>query len=145
MDLGDFNPKVLARKAMTLVGAAAALAACAATAVVAAAFTVYALLKELVGAPGASAIVVGVVCVIAGIVAFIGYRQVIPPTRKPSRYDPPPPPPQSTADRIFQTVRDRPIIAAGAAIAAGLVALRNPVLIAAVVKALTEKPRTPRR
>lgn len=140
MDLGDFNPRIIARRAMTLVGAAAALAACAATAVVALAFTVYALLKEMVGAPGASAIVVGVVCVIAGIAAFIAYRQVIPPARRASRYDPPEPP-QSTVDRIFQTVRDRPIIAAGAAIAAGLVALRNPVLIAAVVRALTEKPR----
>jgi protein-S-isoprenylcysteine O-methyltransferase Ste14 len=140
MDLGGLNPKIIARKAMTLIGAAAALAACAATAVVALAFTIYAILKDLVGAPGASAIVVGVVCIIAGIVAYIAYRQVIPATKAPSRYDPPAPPPQSTADRIFQTVRDRPIIAAGAAFAAGLVALRNPVLIAAIVRALTEKP-----
>ena len=144
MDLGGLNPKVIVRKAMTLVGAAAALAACAATAVVALAFTVYALLKAVVGAPGASAIVVGVVCVVAGIVAFIGYRQVIPAARSTTRNSFPPPPPQSTVDRIFQTVRDRPIIAAGAAFAAGLVALRNPAVIAAVVRALTEKPRPPR-
>ncbi len=143
MELGGLTFKIVARKAMMLVGAAAALAACAVTAVVALAFTVYALLREVVGPAGAAACVVGVVCVIAGLAAFIAYRQVGPP-RRLSRDSVSSPPRMSTVDRIAQAVRDRPIIAAGAALAAGLMALRNPVLVAAVVRALTQPPRTRR-
>ena len=37
-------------------------------------------------------------------------------------------------------VRDRPLLAAGAAVAAGIYALRNPQLVAAVVRAFMDKP-----
>lgn len=36
-------------------------------------------------------------------------------------------------------VRDRPLLSAGAAVAAGIYALRNPQLVAAVVRAFMDK------
>jgi hypothetical protein len=48
-------------------------------------------------------------------------------------------------DTILSLVRERPILASGAAVAAGLYALRNPQLIAAVLRAFVDKPSNPKR
>ena len=54
--------------------------------------------------------------------------------------------PDSTmVDTILSLVRERPLLASGAAVAAGLYALRNPQLIAAVLRAFVDKPSNPKR
>ncbi len=127
---------------MSLAAALAAIGACAATAVVALAFTLYALLRDPLSPAGASACVAGAACLLAGVLALVAYRQVVPFKRRPLRN--PPPPPMSFMDRAVDVVRERPIVAAGAALAVGFIALRNPLVIATIVRALTERPRNPR-
>ena len=48
-------------------------------------------------------------------------------------------------DTILTLVRERPLLASGAAVAAGIYALRNPQLIAAVLRAFMDKPSNPKR
>jgi hypothetical protein len=47
-----------------------------------------------------------------------------------------PPPEPSLTDRLSQLARERPILAAGGALAAGLIALKNPQVIASIVGAV---------
>ena len=54
-------------------------------------------------------------------------------------------PDATLVDTILSLVRERPLLASGAAVAAGIYALRNPQLIAAVLKAFVDKPSNPRR
>jgi hypothetical protein len=51
------------------------------------------------------------------------------------------------ADKVIAMLTERPIVAAAAAAAAGLLAWRNPTLVATILKALDIKPdvRPPRR
>ena len=49
-------------------------------------------------------------------------------------------PDASMIEMILGLVRDKPLLSAGAAVAAGVYALRNPQLIAAVIKAFMDKP-----
>lgn len=53
--------------------------------------------------------------------------------------------PDSLALRAVQLFRQRPILGAAAALAGGLIVLRNPALAAMVAAAFTEKGRTSRR
>jgi hypothetical protein len=42
--------------------------------------------------------------------------------------------------KIFEMAREKPLWAAGAAVAAGLLAIRNPALVATIVAAFMDKP-----
>ena len=57
---------------------------------------------------------------------------------------PPEPEPDSLMGRIMDTARERPFVAAAGAVAAGLLALRNPALVATVL-GLINQPHRPRR
>ncbi len=108
-----------------------AMAAAVATTVVAAAFALYAVLKPYIGQPGASAVVALVFAIIAGVVALIMGRKAAGQGGR-RRHEPEP----SRADRMVQIARERPILAGAGALAAGLIALKNPQAVASIVSAV---------
>ena len=118
---------MIVKKALGLIATAAAVAAAAAVAVVAAAFALYALAREYLTPAGASAVIAVGAAVLAAILAFVAYRQVKP---RPLRKDE-----ENLTTRLIDLARERPIIAAGAAVAAGLVLLRNPGVVSSAVAA----------
>jgi len=127
---------------MTL-AAAAAIAAAAAVSVFAAAFALYAVLEALIGSAGAAAVVAAVAALIVGIAGLLAARKA------EGRHSPRPgnAPPQDSFDftsRIVEIVKDRPLLSIGAALAAGVFALKNPTLTAAVAKAFMETRQPPR-
>lgn len=95
------------------------------TAVVAAAFALYALLEGPLGRPGAAAVIAALAALTAAVTALIATRKA----------EPPPMEEQGPADRLIGLAREKPILAAAAAVAAGVVALRNPKIVAAIVSA----------
>ncbi|WP_419319194.1 hypothetical protein ACN2C7_00190 [Caulobacter sp. ErkDOM-E] len=125
---------------MTL-AAAAAIAAAAAVGVFAAAFALYAVVETWLGPAGAAAVVAAVAALIvamAGLIAARKAEQGQPPRTGAA------PEPFSFAEKVVDIVKDRPLLSIGAGLAAGIFALKNPTLTAAVLKAFME-PRQPPR
>ena len=121
--------------------AASAFAACAAVAVFAVGFALYAFAEPYLGRAGAAAAVAGSAAVfmaIGGIlVGLAGGR-----SRKP------PPPlkgPEAFVERAFEFVRERPVVAVTAALAAGFMAVRNPGYLGAALRSFLEGQEPPRR
>jgi hypothetical protein len=109
--------------------AAAALATAVGIALVATAFAVYAVMKPLVGEAGAAAVVAAIAAVVVGVAALL--MRIEASGGGSHRREPEP----SLADRVFQIARERPLVAGGAALAAGLLALKNPQAAAGLVSA----------
>lgn len=125
--------------------AVAAMAAAAGVVVVAAAFAIYSLLRDRFGPAGAAAIIAAGFAVALALCALIMFSRFKAP-RAPSR-SAAPQRPTALTDKLIAMVTERPIVAAAAAAAAGLLAWRNPTLVATLLKALDIKPdaRPPRR
>ena len=87
------------------------------------------MLEVSLGRPGAAA---AVALAFALIAALIGFGVAMAAKGRVRR----PPPEPSMAERISQMARERPILAAGGALAAGLIALKNPQVIASIVGAV---------
>ena len=130
-------------KTLMTLAAAAAIAAAAAVGVVAAAFALYAVVIPYVGAAGAAAIVAAVAAVIVGIAALLAARKV--ESRSHGRGQETPHDAIGIAERVFEIAKERPILSIGAALAAGVFALRNPILLATVAKAFLDTRRPPQR
>ena len=102
-------------------------------------YALYALLEPRLGAPGAMAVMVGIVAVIlggaaAGLFALSRPRKVV--------VEAPPPAPSPVAqvvDTITQAVRERPVVIILAAIGAGVLAVRNPAYLASALRAFTAR------
>ncbi len=125
--------------------AVAAMAAAAGVVVVAAAFAIYTLLRDHFGPAGAAAIISAGFAVALALSALILFSKAKGP-KAPKRGAAP----ERSAgipDKVIAMVTERPIVAAAAAAAAGLLAWRNPTLVATILKALDLKPdvRPPRR
>jgi hypothetical protein len=134
---------VIFEKTLMTLAAAAAIAAAAAVSVFAAAFALYAVLDALIGSAGAAAVVAAVAALIVGIAGLLAARKA------EGRHSPRAghAPPQDSFDftsRIVDIVKDRPLLSIGAALAAGVFALKNPTLTAAVAKAFMETRQPPR-
>ena len=128
-------------KTLMTLAAAAAIAAAAAVGVVSAAFAVYAVLVPLVSPAGAAAIVAAVAALIVAVAGLIAARKVEGHRHQQNA------PPQAGFDmtaRVVEIVRDRPIMSIGIGLAAGIFALKNPTLTAAVAKAFLD-PKPPQR
>lgn len=125
-------------RALALAACIGAIIAAAGAAVVALCFTLYALLRDQITPAGASAAVVALCALLAAIAAFVAYRNVqLPKSRARTRGLPPP----TLAEQILDIVRERPLVTAGAALAASLAAFANPAIVTAVLRAFTDKPR----
>ena len=126
--------------------ALAALAAAAAIAVFAAAFALYALLRDILTPAGAAGAVCLGAAVVAALAALVAAQQAKwPRLSRPPMSSPSYRPPESLIARIIDVARDRPFVAAGAAVAAGLLAVANPALVTAVMRAFINPGRPPRR
>jgi hypothetical protein len=134
---------LIARRIAFAVAALAALAAAAAIFVFAAAFAVFALLRDILTPAGAAAAVALLAAVFAAVVALIAGRKAKAPSAKSfersSDYRT-----QTLVDQVLGMARDRPFVAAGAAVAAGLLAIAQPALVTAVMRVFVS-PRTPPR
>jgi len=113
------------KRVLFAAAAVSAFAAAVMVAVAASAFALYAALTPGMGRAGAAAVIAALAALLAGAIALIvGLRARTPP---PSE--------SSLLDRAIAIARDRPFLAAGGALFAGLVALKNPRLAAGLASA----------
>jgi len=115
------------------VAAAAAIAAAAAVSVAAAAFALYAALVPLVGPAWAAAIVAAVAAVLVLVFGLIARARAEGGHRRHEAG-----PDASLVQKAVELAKDHPLIATGVALGAGVYAIRNPKLVAAVVAAFME-------
>jgi hypothetical protein len=124
---------VIFRRLLLAVTAAAMFAAGAAVGVAALAFALYALVEPRLGRAGAAATVAMTTMVLmltAGL--SIGLA-----TRK-KRSKAPAPTPAGVFDKAMAFVRSKPVVAASAAVGAGLMATRNPRYLGDVLRAFLD-------
>lgn len=124
---------------MTL-AAAAAIAAAAGVAVVAAAFALFALLVPMTGAAGAAAIVAAMAAFVVALAGLVAAARAKESRRRQQDFAAADP---GLVAKLFELAKQRPFVATGAAVAAGVFALRNPALVAAVLKAFFDAPGGP--
>jgi hypothetical protein len=130
---------VIFRRLLFLLAGATALAVSAGIVVVALAFALYALAEPYVGRAGAGAIVALAAAILVGLLGFglaMGGRR---PARKVK-----PGEPETITDRIFDFVRAKPVTAIAGAVAAGILAVRNPGYLGSLIRAFVEGRENPR-
>ena len=126
------------RRLLFMLAAAMMLAVSAGILVIALAYAEYALVKPYVGAAGAAGIVAGSAAVFIGIVGLVLAGASRAPKPKPGE-------PQTVVDRLMDFIKRKPVTALGGAIAAGILAIRNPTYLGAVIRAFVEGREPPRR
>ncbi|WP_174299264.1 hypothetical protein [Caulobacter sp. S45] len=128
-------------KLVSFVIALAAMAAAACVLVVSAAFAFYALLRTYIGPSGSAACVTLAAAIVLGVLALFLFSKAKGPhlKAKSKAADGS----GSLVERLTDLVSDRPVVAASAAVAAGLLAWRNPTLVSTVLRVL--EPRTERK
>lgn len=126
-------------RTLMALAAAAAIAAAAAVGVVALAFALYAALLPVIGPAWAACAVAGAAALLVGFAALLAARKAEGDRHHVAQGAPD----AGLVETILGVVRERPIMASGVAVAAGLYALRNPQLIAAVLRAFMDKPSNP--
>jgi len=136
---------VILEKTLTTLAAAAAIVAAVAVSVVAGAFALYAVLLPTVGAAGAAALVAAAFAVVAVVGALIMMRKAEGGRSGDAAKAPPASDPFQLAERALEMVKERPVLTAAAAIAAGVIAFRNPALVTIVAKAFMDLKQTPPR
>lgn len=119
-------------KALMALAAAAAIAAAAAVGVVAIAFAVYLGASPWVGPAWAAAIVAVLMILIVAIAGLMVRGRASGGRRQADEPD------ASMVQKIVAMAKERPILAAGVALGAGVYAIRNPKLIAALAAAFME-------
>ncbi len=128
------------RRLLLGVIAAAAMAASASVLVVALAFALYALVEPTLGRAGASAAVAGAAALLIGLLAMTIALMAKGKRRKP-KLDAT----GGVVERIFELVRDQPLVAISAALGAGLLALRNPTYLGSAIRAFLDGRPPPKR
>ena len=129
------------KKLISFVVALAAMAAAAGVLVVSAAFAAYALLRTYIGPSGASACVTLAAAIVLGVLALVMFSKTKGPNLKAKGKAPDGS--GGLVERLTDLVSDRPVVAAGAAVAAGLLAWRNPTLVSTVLRVM--EPRGERK
>lgn len=120
---------ILRRLILALAGAAA-FAASAAVFILALAFALYALIEPELGRAGAAAVVAGAAALLIVLAALgIGMAR---------RRKTPAAAPRSFLERAMDLVREKPVVAVSAALAAGFLAIRNPKYLGAAIRAFVE-------
>jgi len=125
-------------RTLMALAAAAAIAAAAAVGVFSAFFALYALIEPQLGPPWAAAIVAVSAAAIVGLAGLLAARKAEGDRHRHGVSSPATE--AGLVETVMQIVRERPLLSAGAAVAAGLYALRNPSLAAAVLRAFMDKP-----
>ena len=127
------------RRLLFLLAGATALAVSAGIVVVALAFALYALAEPYVGRAGAAGIVALAAAILIGLLGFILAMSGRRRARKPK-----PGEPETITDRIFDFVRSKPVTAIAGAVAAGILAVRNPGYLGSLIRAFVEGRDAPR-
>jgi len=131
---------VILRRILFFLASATALAVSAGVIVVALAFALYALAKPYVGASGGAAIVAAAAAVLIGGLGLAIGAAARPRRRRGGRREP-----ETPLDRMVDFIRDKPVTSIAAAIAAGLMAVRNPGYLGAAIRSFIEGRERPRR
>jgi hypothetical protein len=118
--------------------AAGAMAAAAAVVVIAAAFGVYALLEPLLGAAGAAGALALIVAILIGLAGWLAASMASRPRRSRKGRNEGEREAMGLVERLMDLVGDKPLAAAGVAAAAAVMALRNPVVISAILTTLID-------
>jgi hypothetical protein len=129
----------MVRRLFLALAAAAAFAASAAVCVVALAFALYALVEPSLGRAGAAATVAASAALVIALAALM--MSVAAKAKRGKA----PPKMGGPMDRIVRFVRDKPVVAISAALAAGFLAIRNPRYLGAAMRAFFEGRELPRR
>lgn len=129
---------MIVERTLAALATAAAVVAAVSVAVVAIFFALFALVEPHVGRAGAGAVVAGAAAVLAAIIAMIAARRMEGDRRRHEAAQAAAAGPGGShadmAHIILNVIKDRPLLSAGAAVAVGVYALRNPALISAVVR-----------
>jgi hypothetical protein len=128
---------LIVERTLAALATAAAVVAAVSVAIVAAFFAVFALVEPTLGRAGAGAVVAGTAAFLAAIIAVIAARKMEGDKRRHQEAQAASLGPGGHADLanvILNVIKDRPLLSAGAAVAVGVYALRNPALISAVVR-----------
>ena len=132
---------MIMRRVIAGAAAAGAAEAAAAALVVALVYALFALFRTWVGPSGAAAGVALVIAILFGVALLVLLRRSGGPP-KPKRNEVVSGAP---LDRILAVARERPIVAAAAAISAGLIAIRNPALLTILTRTFVDPKRKPAR
>ena len=119
-------------RALMVVAAVAAMAAAAATAVVALAFALYALLRDPFGPAWAAAGVAGAAAILMGLIVLAVVLQAQARARARAREA------QTLAAQVKAMMKDTPVSGAAGLVAAGLMAVRSPLMIGLIVRGLAQ-------
>jgi hypothetical protein len=125
-------------RTLAAVTAAVALATATVLCVAAAACALFWVLEPLVGRAGAAALLAGVLALIVALCVLIAVSR---PNHSSQHASQPGHTDFAFVDRIIDMAKDRPILSIGAALAAGLIAIRNPALVATIVAAFMDRPK----
>ncbi len=128
---------MIARRIALATAALGVLCAAAATLVFAAAFAIYALLSRILTPAGAAGVLVLLAALTAAGAVIVLMRVARSPFKGGAKPKARPEAPASIVDRLLDLAQNRPLAAAGAAAAAGLLAFANPALVTAVLRAFT--------
>ncbi len=123
-------------KALAGLIGAVALATGVAIAVVALAFALYFALEPSLGRAGAAAIVA--LAFIVVLLLFAILMAMRGQARRREEED------HGLIERLLGIAREKPLLAVGAAIAAGILAVRNPALVATILTAFVQQPKDKR-
>jgi len=129
---------VIVRRLLFMLAGASALAVSAGVIVVALAYALFALVKPYVGPAGGAAVVAGSAALLIGLIGLMLSMAARPPRRKPSEDG-------NIVERLMDFVKDKPITAIGGAIAAGVLAVRNPGYLGSVIRSFVEGRDAPKR
>jgi hypothetical protein len=121
---------VIFRRIVLALMAAATFAAATAVMVVALAFALYALIEPSLGKAGAAGSVAAAAAALIGLVGLLMSLAV-----RARRPKPPAPFSGGPLERVIAFVKEKPIVAASAALGAGLMAARNPKYLGEAIRA----------
>lgn len=120
---------MIVERTLAALATAAAVVAAVSVAIVAAFFAVFALVEPFVGKAGAGAVVAGAAALLAAIIAVVAARKMEGDKRRHQEAQAASLGAGGHADLanvILNVIKDRPLLSAGAAVAVGVYALRNP-------------------
>lgn len=132
---------MIIRKIVLALVAAAAIMAAAGVIVLAGAFALFALASPVFGSAGAA----GAVCLAAGLlIGLIGLIAALQAGALRRQLTRPREGGAGILDQLFQLARERPLVSSSALIAAAALAVRNPLVLATIVKVMLNKKQAPK-
>jgi hypothetical protein len=132
---------LIVERTLLAIATAAAVVAAVVISLVAAFFTLFALVQPHLGDAGAAAVVAAVAAAVAAVIALLAARRLEGDRRAARAQAEAPFVDPGVVGMVFNVIRERPILSAGAALAVGLYALRNPALVTTLVKGFMDNNR----